>query len=154
MKKQQHKDTAMEVVDDVCESEGVCEVLCHVPSDQPEEEESMEMHVSEEEVAHMAKSASTGEHADLSAAAHGTVYSSTESQKPRYSYRLVWHNVVKARFWKQLSKPFWKYFMVNSLNLSQIVSHKVICQSSYRKKVKSVLNSGKRLFLSFMHNFV
>lgn len=89
MKKQQHKDTTMEVVDDVCESEGVCEVMCDVLSDQPEQGEAMVMHVSEEEVAHMATSASNGEHADLSAAARDTEHTSTESQKPQYSYRLV-----------------------------------------------------------------
>lgn len=81
----------MEVADDVCESEGVCEVMCDVLSDQPEQGEATEMHVSEEEVAHMAKSASTGEHTDLSAAPRDTEHTSTESHKPRYSYRLVFN---------------------------------------------------------------
>lgn len=81
-KRQQQKDASMEVVDDVCESEGVCEVMCDVLSDQAEHGESMETHVSQEEAAHMAESASA--EADLSAAAHGT-----EPLKPRYSYRLV-----------------------------------------------------------------
>ncbi|XP_068579436.1 zinc finger protein 511 isoform X1 [Cebidichthys violaceus] len=83
-KRQQQKDTAMEVVDDVCESEGVCDVL----SDQPEQGESMETHVCEEEAARMAKSASAEEHDDLSAAAHSTENTSTDPLKPRYSYRI------------------------------------------------------------------
>lgn len=73
----------------MCESEGVCEVMCDVLSDQPEHGESMETHVSEEEAARMAKSASAEDYADLSAAAHGTGNTSTEPLKPRYSYRLV-----------------------------------------------------------------
>lgn len=87
MKKQQHKDTAMVVVDDVCESEGVCEVMYDVLSDQPELGEVMEMHVSEEEVAH--KSSLSGENTDLSAAACDSEHMRTESQTTRYSYRLV-----------------------------------------------------------------
>ncbi|XP_051273416.1 zinc finger protein 511 [Dicentrarchus labrax] len=87
-KRPQQKDTAMEVVDDVCESEGVCEVMCDVLSDQPEHGESMETHVSEEEAARMAKSTSAEEHADLSAAAHGAGNISTEPLQPRYSYRV------------------------------------------------------------------
>lgn len=82
----------MEVADDVCESEGVCEVMCDVLSNQLEHGESMETHVSQEE-ARMAKSDSTEEHADLSAAAHGAGNTSTESTKPRYSYRLVFKQV-------------------------------------------------------------
>lgn len=89
MKRQQQKDTAMEVVDDVCESEGVCEVMCDVLPNQPELGESMETHVSEEEAARMAKSASTEEHADLSTAGN----TSTEPLKPRYTYRLVFKQV-------------------------------------------------------------
>lgn len=92
-KRQQQKDSAMEVVGDVCESEGVCEVMCDVLSDQPEHGESMETRVSEEEAARTAKSASPEEHADLSAAAHGTGNTSTEAQKPRFSYRLVFKPV-------------------------------------------------------------
>ncbi|KAG8000077.1 hypothetical protein GBF38_002220 [Nibea albiflora] len=85
--KRQQKDTAMEVVDDVCESEGVCEVMCDVLSNQLEHGESMETHVSQEE-ARMAKSDSTEEHADLTAASHGAGNTSTEPTKPRYSYRV------------------------------------------------------------------
>ncbi|KAK9541627.1 hypothetical protein VZT92_001655 [Zoarces viviparus] len=83
MKRQQQKDTAMEVVDD--ESEGACDVL----SDQPERGESMETHACEEEAARMAKSASAEERADLSAAAaRSTENTSTDPLKPRYSYRI------------------------------------------------------------------
>lgn len=92
-KRQQQKDSAMEVVDDVCESEGVCEVMCDGLSDQPVHGESMETHVSEEEAARMAKSASTEEHADLCATAHGSGNTRTEPLKPRYSYRLVFRQV-------------------------------------------------------------
>nr|XP_020457336.1 zinc finger protein 511 isoform X1 [Monopterus albus] len=88
MKKQLQKDTAMEVADDVCESEGVCEVMCDVVSDRPEQGESMEMHVSAEEAAPMAKCASTGEHADVSTAAHEPVFTSTKPVNPRSSYRV------------------------------------------------------------------
>ncbi|XP_030297337.1 zinc finger protein 511 [Sparus aurata] len=85
----QHKDAAMEVVDDVCESEGVCEVMCDVLSDQPERGESMETHVSrDDEAARMAESASAEEHAGLSAAAHSAGNTGTEPPKPRYSYRV------------------------------------------------------------------
>lgn len=91
MKKQQHKDTAMEVVEDVCQSEGVCEVLWHVVTDQPEQEESMEMHLSEEDVAHMGNPAFAGGHVDVNAV--------MESQKPRYSYRLVQGYIWK---WSQI----------------------------------------------------
>ncbi|XP_033956173.1 zinc finger protein 511 [Pseudochaenichthys georgianus] len=87
-KKQPQKDTTMDVVDDVCESEGVCEVMCDGLSHQPEQEESMETHGSEEEAARMAKSASTEEHADLNAAAPSTESSSSDPLEPRYSYRV------------------------------------------------------------------
>uniref|UniRef100_A0A3P9JY02 Zinc finger protein 511 n=1 Tax=Oryzias latipes TaxID=8090 RepID=A0A3P9JY02_ORYLA len=40
---QEQKVKVIEAVNDVCESEGVCEVLCNPMSDQPEEEESMEI---------------------------------------------------------------------------------------------------------------
>lgn len=83
MKTQQ--DAAMEVVGDVCESEGVCEVMCNVLSDQPEQEESMETHVSEEEAARMAKPALTE---DLSAASQGSESTSSAPPKPQYSYRV------------------------------------------------------------------
>lgn len=81
----------MEVVDDVCESEGVCEVMCDVVSVQSEQAESMETHVSEEEAAQMAKSASDedAEHTDYAVGVHSTADTSAESLKPRYSYRLV-----------------------------------------------------------------
>ncbi|XP_069574026.1 zinc finger protein 511 [Brachyistius frenatus] len=82
---QQQQDSAMEVVDDVCESEGVCEVLCNVLSDQPEQGESMETLRSEEEAAGMEKSASTE---DPSAAAQGEEYTKPAPQKPQYSYRV------------------------------------------------------------------
>lgn len=51
----------------MCESEGVCDVLCNVPSDDPEQEESMETHEPGEEAA-AAQSSDT---------------------KPQYSYRSV-----------------------------------------------------------------
>lgn len=74
----------MEVVDDVCESEGLCEVMCDALSGQPQHE-SMETHVSEEEPAHLANSAPSLEDAQLPGAAHSDV----NAQKPRFSYRLV-----------------------------------------------------------------
>lgn len=86
-KRQQQKDTSMEVVDDVCDSEGVCEVMCDVPSDQAEHGGSMETHMSMEEAVHMAVSASTDEHADPPAA-QSVENTSTEPPKPRYSYRV------------------------------------------------------------------
>lgn len=112
MKRQQPKDAAMEVVDDVCESEGVCEVMCDELSDQPEHRESMEMHVSKNEAARMANSASTEEHADLSAAVHSSGNTSAEPLKPRYSYRLVFKEVcckalnITGCFSPVLSWPF------------------------------------------------
>ncbi|XP_071336869.1 zinc finger protein 511 [Trachinotus anak] len=87
-KRPQQKDTAMEVVDDVCESEGVCEVMCDVLSEQTEQGESMETHVSEEEAARMAEPAATRENAGLPAAVHSNECTSTTSPKPRYSYRV------------------------------------------------------------------
>ncbi|XP_038593886.1 zinc finger protein 511 [Micropterus salmoides] len=86
-KRPQQKDTAMEVVDDVCESEGVCEVMCDLLSEQPEHRESMETHVFEEEATRTAESTSTEGYADLSAAA-GTGNTSTVQLQPRYSYRV------------------------------------------------------------------
>lgn len=79
----QQRDTGMEVVDDVCESEGLCEVMCDALSDQPQHE-SMETHVSEEEPAHLANSAPSLEDAQLPGAAHSDV----NAQKPRFSYRV------------------------------------------------------------------
>lgn len=62
----------MEVVDDVCESEGTCLVACNMMTDQPQQAESMETHVSDEE-----------------AAQQGSEHSSTAPSKPQYSYRCV-----------------------------------------------------------------
>ncbi|XP_041645881.1 zinc finger protein 511 isoform X2 [Cheilinus undulatus] len=87
-KRRQQKDTAMEIAESVCESEGVCEVMCDVLSHQPEHGESMETHESEEDAAHMATSAHTEEHADLSTSAHSSENTSSEPLKPRYSYRV------------------------------------------------------------------
>ncbi|CAJ1067554.1 zinc finger protein 511 [Xyrichtys novacula] len=81
-KRQQQTDTAMEVADSVCESEGVCEVMCDVPPDQPE---SMETRVFEGEAAHTAESEG---HTDLSATGHSTENTNSEAVKPRYSYRV------------------------------------------------------------------
>lgn len=94
MKRQQQKDTAMEVADDVCQSEGLCDVMCDVMSDQPEHEESMEMHVSEEEPASTVNSAPAPEDARLSGAAH----SDASTPKPCYSYRLVCRQVGYSVF--------------------------------------------------------
>lgn len=81
---QQQRDTGMEVVDDVCESEDLCEVLCDALSDQAEHE-SMETHVSEEDPARLATSAPSMKDLHLcDAAAHSDV----STQKPRYSYRV------------------------------------------------------------------
>ncbi|KAM4591963.1 zinc finger protein 511 [Odontesthes bonariensis] len=77
-KRQQQKDAAMEVVGDVCESEGVCEVMCESLSNQPEQDESMETHVSQEEAARTA---------DFSAAATGSE-TNAAPLKPQYSYRV------------------------------------------------------------------
>ncbi|XP_030011405.1 zinc finger protein 511 [Sphaeramia orbicularis] len=82
-KRQQHKDTDMEVVDDVCVSEGVCEDMCGVLSDQPEQGESMEMHMTDEDTTGMAANIE-----DPSLAVHGTTSTSTDPLKPRYSYRV------------------------------------------------------------------
>ncbi|XP_034537238.1 zinc finger protein 511 [Notolabrus celidotus] len=88
-KRQQQKDTAMEVANSVCESEGVCEVMCDTPSVQPEHGESMETHVFEEEAACAAESASTEEHTDPAAAAsRSTENTTSETLKPQYSYRV------------------------------------------------------------------
>ncbi|XP_040033746.2 zinc finger protein 511 [Gasterosteus aculeatus] len=77
-KGQQQKDTAMEVVDEVCEG----------TSDPPEQGESMETYVCEEEAARMATPASSEEHADVSAADPSTESPSTEPPKARFSYRI------------------------------------------------------------------
>lgn len=77
----------MEVVDSVCESEGVCEVMCDVLPKQPECGEHMETHVSEEEAAHMAISAPTEKYTDPSDPAHDDGRTNTAPPKPCYSYR-------------------------------------------------------------------
>lgn len=82
-KKQQQKDTAMEVVEDICQSE------------QLEHGESMETHVSEEEAACMANSALPEENADISGTAHNDRNTSFEQPKPRYSYRSVCKTAAK-----------------------------------------------------------
>lgn len=92
-KRPQQKNAAMEVVDDVCVSEGVCEVMCDELSDQPEHGESMETHVSGNEAAHMANSASGEAQTDGSAAAPGSMETSSEPTKPLYSYRSVYKQV-------------------------------------------------------------
>ncbi|XP_033835633.1 zinc finger protein 511 [Periophthalmus magnuspinnatus] len=67
-------DTEMEVVTDVCESEGMCEVVCGTTSNQRDPDPS-DMNVSEENTGHMETSASTAP-------------DPTEPTKPRYSYRV------------------------------------------------------------------
>ncbi|XP_007546157.1 zinc finger protein 511 [Poecilia formosa] len=76
--REQRTDTAVEAADDVCRSEGVCEVMCGVESNQLEQEESMETHASSEEAA---------QSEDFSASAQ-TPETNTERLKPRYSYRV------------------------------------------------------------------
>ncbi|KAM4607577.1 zinc finger protein 511 [Polymixia lowei] len=92
MKSQQEKGTTMEVMEGVCESEGVCEVVCGAVADPLDEGDAMELHVSQGEgtveAAHMANSASIEMHSELSAASHDTASASSEQQKPRYSYRV------------------------------------------------------------------
>lgn len=77
----------MEVVQDVCVSEGVCEVMCDVPSNDPQHEESMETHVVAEEATGDTKSGSLEEDSDVSGAGHGNADTSTPPSKPRFSYR-------------------------------------------------------------------
>lgn len=74
----------MEVVDDVCESEGLFEVMCDALTDQAEHE-SMETHVSEEHPALLGTSAPSLDDAHPS----GATPSEVNTQKPRLSYRLV-----------------------------------------------------------------
>lgn len=81
---QQQRDTGMEVVDDVCESEGLCEVMCDALNDQPEHE-SMETHIPEEDSALLVTSAPSLGDAHPS----GATRSDVNTQKPRFSYRLV-----------------------------------------------------------------
>ncbi|KAJ0067180.1 hypothetical protein NL108_012912, partial [Boleophthalmus pectinirostris] len=49
----QASDTEMEVVSDVCESEGPCEVVCSDMSNQSEDPEPSHMNISEENIGHM-----------------------------------------------------------------------------------------------------
>ncbi|XP_015233108.1 PREDICTED: zinc finger protein 511 [Cyprinodon variegatus] len=72
-RKEQRNDTAMEAADDVCKSEGVCEVICDVQSNRLRQEESMEMQASSED--------------EFSASAQ-TSETKTEPLKPKYSYRV------------------------------------------------------------------
>ncbi|CAN9499857.1 unnamed protein product [Ophioblennius macclurei] len=78
-KRHPQKDTHMEAVDDICESEGVCEVMCKALPDHPDQEESMETQVSEKEA---------GE--DLPAVDQNTEQINTAPQpsRPQYSYRV------------------------------------------------------------------
>ncbi|KAM4729170.1 zinc finger protein 511 isoform 2-T2 [Anableps anableps] len=71
-------DTAMEAADDVCRSEGVCEVMCSIQSNQLEQEESMETHVSSEEAAQIEDFPSSAQSSETN----------TEALKPKYSYRV------------------------------------------------------------------
>ncbi|XP_056903333.1 zinc finger protein 511 [Takifugu flavidus] len=87
-RRQQQRNTAMEVVQDVCVSEGVCEVMCDVPSNDPQHEESMETHVVAEEATGDTKSGSLEEDTDFSDAGHGNADTSTAPPKPRFSYRV------------------------------------------------------------------
>lgn len=85
-------------VEDVCVSEGVCEVMCDVPSNEPHHEEPMETHVMEEEAAQDESSGSVRGDTDSNA----TV--GPEPPKPRFSYRLVGFN-----------RPHFIYLLFNAL---------------------------------------
>lgn len=85
-RRQQRRDSSMEV-EDVCVSEGVCEVMCDVPSNEPHHGDSMETHVSEEE-ANQASPASVMGDTDSPAAGHINANMDAEPPKPRFSYRL------------------------------------------------------------------
>lgn len=107
-RRQQQRNAAMEVVQDVCVSEGVCEVMCDVPSNDPQHEESMETHVVAEEATGDTKSGSLEEDTDFSDAGHGNADTSTAPPKPRFSYRweafngfslfIYWINVFRKSF--------------------------------------------------------
>lgn len=86
-RRQQQRDTSMEV-EDVCGSEGVCEVMCDVPCNEPQHEESMEAHVLEEEPTQDASSGSVEESTDFPAAVHSNANVGTEPPKLRFSNRL------------------------------------------------------------------
>lgn len=77
----------MEVVEDVCGSEGVCEVMCDVPSNAPQHEESMETHMLAEEATRDANSGSVEEDTDFPGAGHSIADTSSPPPKPRFSYR-------------------------------------------------------------------
>lgn len=72
-------------VEDVRGSEGVCEVMCVVPSKEPQHEESMETHELEEEAA---QDAPVQGDSAFPAALHSNANVGTEPPKPRFSYRL------------------------------------------------------------------
>lgn len=86
-KRQQQGNTAMEVAEDVCGSEGVCEVMCDVPSNAPQHEESMETHMFEEEATRFSNSGSVEEDADCPGAGRSIADASAPPSKPRFSYR-------------------------------------------------------------------
>lgn len=77
----------MEVVDDVCASEGTCEVMCDVPSNEHQHEESMETHVLEE-ATRDATCDAVEEDTDFPGAVQSNANTSTEPPNPRFSYRL------------------------------------------------------------------
>lgn len=95
-RRQEQRNSAMEVVQDVCGSEGVCEVMCDVPSNGPQHEESMETHVAAEEATGDTHSGSVEEETDISAAGHGNADTSTPPPTPRFSYR--WGTLNGCRF--------------------------------------------------------
>lgn len=97
----------MEVVDEVCEG----------TSDPPEQGESMETYVCEEEAARMATPASSEEHADVSAADPSTESPSTEPPKARFSYRLVFKQVR----WKWLDNPTSVFFRSDVRRLMLVI---------------------------------
>lgn len=75
---EQKNDMAVGAADDVCQSEGVCEVLCSVQSDQLEPEEPMETHASSEEAAQNGGSSASAQ----------TSQTNAEALTPKYSYRV------------------------------------------------------------------
>ncbi|KAF7652540.1 hypothetical protein LDENG_00094960 [Lucifuga dentata] len=82
MKSHQQKATAMEeVMDSVCESEGVCELLL-------DEGKRTEPRVSEEEAAHIVKPSITEPLSDPNTGLHSTPNTSMESLRPLYSHRV------------------------------------------------------------------
>lgn len=75
----QPKDADMEVVADACESEGVCEVICSGMSNQTENGESTEMHLSEENNGDMETSLPVCEQEP---------FTQPGPTKPQYTYRV------------------------------------------------------------------